>query len=60
MRDTEISVLIHILSNAIGGLICLIITGLLVLSLRFSEGKQDLRQRDLNKTGVGKGENEDF
>lgn len=60
MRGTEINVLIHILSNAIGVLIYLVITGLLVLSLRFSEGKQDLRQRDLNKTGVGKGENEDF
>lgn len=37
-----------------------IITGLFVSSLGFPEGKQGLRQRDLNKTGVRKGDHEDF
>ena len=37
-----------------------IISGLFVSSLGFPEGKQGLRQRDFNKTGLGKGDNEDF
>ena len=37
-----------------------IIIGLFVSSLGFPEGKQGLRQRDFNKTGLGKGDNEDF